>query len=320
MKTQQTHSHWMGPVFLAALAWSALPAHASSPLYDWQTRQVAGRMEAALVDLGADPAPVVKHEDQHAIDSPTDPNYYPVCRPDFTNPGFFPECTFTQTNPYYFPFCQFTDPMWFPGCDLPTNPAWWADCQTNPQWDPYCQPTHPQYDPLCMDTNPVFHPWCVTLPQYDPQCPPTHPAWDPLCPPTNPVWDPLCPPTDPVWDPLCRLTNPSWDPLCITDPIYDPFCHTGGTDDRPGQFRLEQNHPNPFNPSTRIGFTLPETGPVLLTVHDLAGRRVATLVDGPLAAGSHQVTLDGTRLAAGVYLYTLQAGPLQASRKLVLLK
>lgn len=287
MNTQRPLCHWMGPVLLATLALSALPARAASPLYDWQTRQVAGRMETALVDLGTDPAPVVKHEDGHAIDSPTDPNYYPVCRPDVTNPAFFPGCDFTQTNPFYLPFCQITDPMWIPACDVPTDPAWWITCQTNPDWDPFCQPTNPIYDPQC--------------------------------PHTNPIWEPMCGHTDPNWSPQCA-TDPIWDPQCVSNPMYDPLCHTSDTRDLPGRFGLEQNHPNPFNPGTRIGFTLPETGPVLLTVHDLSGRRVATLVDGALSAGTHQVTFDGSHLAAGVYLYTLQAGPLQESRKLVLLK
>jgi hypothetical protein len=287
MSTQRQHGHRLGPVFLAAFVWITAPAHAGSPLYDWQTRQVTGNMQAAVVDLADGQAAVVKHGDGHGIDSPTDPNYYPVCRPGVTDPAFFPDCNFTQTNPFFFPFCQITDPMWMPACDQPTNPAWWIDCQTNPDWDPLCQPTNPQFDPLCMPTNPVFFPSCVTIPEYDP----------------------LCLPTDPVWH-----------PLCMTDPMHDPLCHTSGTMDLPGRFGLEQNHPNPFNPGTRIGFTLPETGPVLLTVYDLSGRRVATLVNGPRSAGTHQVTFDATGLAAGVYLYTLQAGPLQESRKLVLLK
>lgn len=88
---------------------------------------------------------------------------------------------------------------------------------------------------------------------------------------------------------------------------------------------LEQNHPNPFNPRTAIGFSLERPGRVLLTVHSVDGGAVATLVDGELGAGKHQVywngrTDSGTPAGAGVYLYRLTAGDRALTRKMVLLK
>lgn len=88
----------------------------------------------------------------------------------------------------------------------------------------------------------------------------------------------------------------------------------------PKIFALAQNHPNPFNPSTQITFSLPATVVMTLKIFDLAGREVATLVNGKLPAGEHHVHFDASDLAAGVYLYRLQAGEQVATRKLLLVK
>lgn len=88
---------------------------------------------------------------------------------------------------------------------------------------------------------------------------------------------------------------------------------------------LGRNYPNPFNPSTRIGFSLARDTRVDLAVFDLAGRRVATLAQGPLAAGDHRVTWDGrTDLGgsapAGMYRYVLVTPTERTSRSMILLK
>ena len=93
----------------------------------------------------------------------------------------------------------------------------------------------------------------------------------------------------------------------------------------PPPFRLGRSYPNPFNPLTTVRFTLHEAGPVELAVFDVAGRRVATLVERPLDAGAHAETWNGTddagrRVASGVYLLRLAAGGRTAARKAVLLK
>ncbi len=86
------------------------------------------------------------------------------------------------------------------------------------------------------------------------------------------------------------------------------------------EFSLSQNYPNPFNPQTTISFSLPEASDVTLTVFNVSGQEVATLVNGNLSAGSHTVNFDGASLTSGVYLYRLTAGSFTAQKKMVLMK
>ena len=78
--------------------------------------------------------------------------------------------------------------------------------------------------------------------------------------------------------------------------------------------------PNPFNPRTTVSFELPRDMAATLTVHDLRGRQVATLVQGVLPAGRHERDFDATGLPAGAYLYTLRAGDLTRTGRMTLVK
>ena len=78
--------------------------------------------------------------------------------------------------------------------------------------------------------------------------------------------------------------------------------------------------PNPFNPQTTIKFSLPDAAFVTLKVFDLQGRLVATLADGLMSSGSHDLIFDGSNLVSGVYLYRLQADNFTTGAKLVLVK
>lgn len=102
------------------------------------------------------------------------------------------------------------------------------------------------------------------------------------------------------------------------DDISD--CPSSGTVDMPGSLSLSPAYPNPFNPSTTIDFSMAATSQARLVVSDLAGRTVATLVDGLVAGGEHSVVFDASGLASGVYVYTLTSGGHSESRKVVLLK
>ena len=89
----------------------------------------------------------------------------------------------------------------------------------------------------------------------------------------------------------------------------------------PAQAALLPNYPNPFNPETRIVFTLPAADHVLLTVHDISGRLVARLVDGARDAGRHVLQWNAIDQPSGVYFVRLQTGRgFSQSRKLILLK
>jgi len=103
-------------------------------------------------------------------------------------------------------------------------------------------------------------------------------------------------------------------------------------DDDPGDksFILEQNYPNPFNPSTKIKFSLPQTGSPLLggargglislKVYNVLGNEVATLVEEYKPAGSYEIKFDASGLPSGIYFYQLKAGNFIQTNKMVYLK
>mgnify|MGYP006278281843 CR=1 FL=1 len=88
----------------------------------------------------------------------------------------------------------------------------------------------------------------------------------------------------------------------------------------PEDFALRQNYPNPFNPTTTIRYELPRAVNVRLAVYNVRGKRVTTLVDEYQSGGVYSVTLNGNRLANGVYFYRIQAGDFVESGKMLLLK
>jgi uncharacterized repeat protein (TIGR01451 family) len=92
------------------------------------------------------------------------------------------------------------------------------------------------------------------------------------------------------------------------------------SDGEPQAFGLAQNYPNPFNPSTNIRFAVAVAGDVHLRVYNALGEEIARLVDGPMPAGTFEVTWTMTGMQSGVYLYRLQAGEYVESKKLILLK
>jgi hypothetical protein len=88
----------------------------------------------------------------------------------------------------------------------------------------------------------------------------------------------------------------------------------------PAEFALEQNFPNPFNPSTTIRYELPKATEVRLGIFDMLGREVSVLVNARRDAGVYEVKFDASRLVTGVYLCRLQAGDFVQTRKLLLLE
>ena len=93
----------------------------------------------------------------------------------------------------------------------------------------------------------------------------------------------------------------------------------------PLQFVLHQNYPNPFNPLTTLSYDLPEDALVHITIYDMMGRQVKTLINDQQTAGHtslqwNATNNDGSPVPAGIYLYILQAGELKQAKKMVLLK
>ncbi len=88
----------------------------------------------------------------------------------------------------------------------------------------------------------------------------------------------------------------------------------------PTKMRLDQNYPNPFNPQTTIGFDLPMTDQVTLTVYNTIGQRIVTLVDQQMKAGHHSVIWDASSFPSGIYFYKIKTDNSVQVRKMVLLK
>jgi hypothetical protein len=91
-------------------------------------------------------------------------------------------------------------------------------------------------------------------------------------------------------------------------------------DGLPGKFTLSQNYPNPFNPKTVINFELSEISEVNLSIYDMNGKKVATLVEGSKPAGYHSVNWDASHFSSGIYFYRLQAGDFVDTKKMVYMK
>jgi len=88
----------------------------------------------------------------------------------------------------------------------------------------------------------------------------------------------------------------------------------------PTEYRLEQNFPNPFNPTTTIRFSVPETGIYTMKVFNILGQEVTSLLNEQLNVGTHNITFNATNLASGVYIYRLSGNNHHFVKKMVLLK
>jgi subtilisin family serine protease len=88
----------------------------------------------------------------------------------------------------------------------------------------------------------------------------------------------------------------------------------------PIEFNLAQNYPNPFNPSTKINFSIPESGLVSLKIYDLLGREVAELINTEMQPGTYDYNFNGAGLSSGMYFYKIEAGSYSQTRKMMLLK
>ena len=93
----------------------------------------------------------------------------------------------------------------------------------------------------------------------------------------------------------------------------------------PDVFAMHQNYPNPFNPVTQIRYDLPEDSYVSITIYDIIGRNIKSLVNTDQTAGYRSIRWNATNnlgepVSAGMYIYMIQAGEFRQTKKMVLLK
>jgi hypothetical protein len=88
----------------------------------------------------------------------------------------------------------------------------------------------------------------------------------------------------------------------------------------PSEYNLYQNYPNPFNPSTKIKFDIIKNGAVRLTVYDIAGRIIVTLVNDELKSGKYEYTMTSVNIPSGVYFYRLETECYTMTRRMILIK
>lgn len=86
------------------------------------------------------------------------------------------------------------------------------------------------------------------------------------------------------------------------------------------EYKLNQNYPNPFNPATNIEFTLTKPGHTTLEIYNTLGQPVATLIDGQMSSGHHQITFTADGYTSGIYFYKLTSGNFAEVKKMMLLK
>ena len=117
-------------------------------------------------------------------------------------------------------------------------------------------------------------------------------------------------------------SNDPFTPSVIV-PIHMIVSSTVGIEDNlyvPLTFNLYQNYPNPFNPSTTIKYTIPELSKVKLTLFNLLGEEMKTLINEEKNAGNYSVEFNATNLPSGVYFYQLKAGDYIDTKKMILLR
>jgi hypothetical protein len=107
--------------------------------------------------------------------------------------------------------------------------------------------------------------------------------------------------------------------------VFDRRGHRLGVGERPPtqglrSSRIGQNYPNPFNPSTRIEFSIPGKSYVSLKVYNLLGEEMCELAGKEFSAGKHSVTFDASRMANGLYFYSIEADRFIQARRMVLLR
>lgn len=120
-----------------------------------------------------------------------------------------------------------------------------------------------------------------------------------------------------------RNHQPGTGNIQVEEVLYlerDLFSSVSRYEDQPSQYRLWQNFPNPFNPSTTIAFGVPRSSHVILKLYNFLGQEIQTLVNEQLHPGQFEVQWHADGMPSGVYFYRIQAGDFSESRMLLLAK
>ncbi|MCF6269929.1 MAG: T9SS type A sorting domain-containing protein [Melioribacteraceae bacterium] len=88
----------------------------------------------------------------------------------------------------------------------------------------------------------------------------------------------------------------------------------------PEEYMLHPNYPNPFNPATKISFSLPKNEKARLVIYDMLGKEIAELINEELESGKHEYIWNAVNISTGVYFYSLQAGDFRSIKKMILLR
>ena len=127
--------------------------------------------------------------------------------------------------------------------------------------------------------------------------------------------------------PLCIIKNTSMTNVTVTGFVNNHIPITissiTSVDQKkslPKTFILSQNYPNPFNPTTEIQYSIPKNAFVNITIYNILGQEVSTLINKEKNAGTYTTTFDGSRLASGAYIYRLRVGTFVSTKKMVLMK
>jgi flagellar hook assembly protein FlgD len=107
-----------------------------------------------------------------------------------------------------------------------------------------------------------------------------------------------------------------WDSASTTITLTD----IGENPSSPNVYRLYDNYPNPFNPSTTLRYSLPEASFTSIKIYDALGNEVSSLMNETKSAGTYEVEFNATDLSSGIYYYTLQAGSFTQTKKMILIK
>ena len=125
--------------------------------------------------------------------------------------------------------------------------------------------------------------------------------------------------TEADWSVTTGLGDPNTQSDGVVTSVFDSDQHADENQTLPTEFKLG-NYPNPFNPTTNIRFSLPQSVQVKLSVYNILGQEVAVLANGGFQAGTHEVQFDATHLSSGIYLYTLQTENSILTQKMILSK